>query len=191
MDLKQHLMYPFRDHSWVPKMLLGSLICLIPGVNLLVLGYGVACLRMGMRGWNSLPDWNDWQDYLFEGLAACAILLIYMLVPIVLSMALNAIPVIGTVLTAIIALIVGLLAPLSLAAYSANRQAVDALRISEIIKQLGNIIEAYVTIYICEILVLSIGLAIILALPYLAIIGAFLIFYSTLVFFYMLGHILR
>jgi hypothetical protein len=146
---------------------------------------------MGMRGWNSLPDWNDWQDYLFEGLAACAILLIYMLVPIVLSMALNAIPVIGTVLTAIIALIVGLLAPLSLAAYSANRQAVDALRISEIIKQLGNIIEAYVTIYICEILVLSIGLAIILALPYLAIIGAFLIFYSTLVFFYMLGHILR
>lgn len=191
MDLKQHLQYPFQDHNWVQKMLIGSLICLIPGMNLLVLGYGIACLRSGMRGWNSLPDWHDWRDYLFEGLSAFAILLIYMLVPIGLGIALGVIPVLGTILTAIIALIVGLIAPLSLAAYAAHHEAADAFRINELLKQLGRIIESYLVVYVCEILALSIGLAIILALPYLAFIGAFLIFYSTLVFFNILGHILR
>ena len=42
MDLREYLLFPFRDPDWVRKLLLGCVVTLLPVVNILTLGYFLA-----------------------------------------------------------------------------------------------------------------------------------------------------
>ena len=189
MDWQEYIQIPFQDDAWIKKMLIGSLICLVPIANLLLLGYAIACMDMGMRGRRALPEWNNWDDYLRDALAALAILLAYLLIPIILILALAGIPLMGTVLGAIICLLAGAMIPMALAAYTFCRQPADAFRFTDLLKRIGAKLDSYIFAYLFIVLALTIGLAIMVSLPYLAFVGALLIFYATVVFSYLVGHI--
>lgn len=189
MDWQELLRYPFADDNWVLKMLVGSLVCLVPAANLILCGYAIACMEMGMRGRRRLPDLEHWADYARDAAAALIILLAYLFIPIILTLVLSAIPIVGTVLGAIALLLAGSMIPMALAAYAARREITDAFSIVDILTQIGGNLDSYLSAYLFIIISGSIGLAIIISLPYLACLGAIIIFYSTTIFSYLIGFI--
>ncbi|MGE5391750.1 MAG: DUF4013 domain-containing protein [Deltaproteobacteria bacterium] len=186
-DWQELLRYPLGDDRWILKVIIGSLITLVPVLNLVLLGYAVACIELGMQGRRQLPEWEAWRDYIRDALSAVLILLAYLLVPIVLTIVLSHIPLIGIVLGAVLILLAGALAPMALAAYTIRRDISEAFSLGDIIHQINNNLEAYLSGYLFLILSTCLGLTLIIALPYLACLWSLLIFYSTVVYSYLIG----
>lgn len=189
MNLKNLLMYPFQDKDWVKKLLFGCVVSLVPVLNILTLGYFLVCTRMGISGHSGLPEWEDWGEYVRQGFMAFIIAVIYLLIPILLALPLISVPVVGVFLLAIVVLLIGLLIPIALVAYSERQDFMDAFRIKEILGRLSRILHPYVAAYLLAAFVVTLGLSMVLLLPYLAFLGVLLIFYCGVVFFYLLGSI--
>lgn len=187
MDLRRFIMFPFRDQDWVKKILIGCIILIVPVLNILTLGYFVECIRLGRSGRQVLPDWDRMGEYVGEGLLAFAIVLIYLLVPVIIGYPLMAVPVVGILLLAIIVLLVGLLIPLALASFSENHNFADAFRIRDIFSRVSRIFTNYVPVYFLAVLALALGTSIIVILPHLSFLGVILIFYSAVLFFNLVG----
>jgi len=83
MDYGKSFTYPFEDKEWVTKVLIGSLLSVIPFVNLVVLGYVLKVIRNVADGVDpALPNWEDLADFFVKGLVAALGTLVYAL-PIV------------------------------------------------------------------------------------------------------------
>lgn len=189
MNFRSLAMYPFQDKDWVKKLLMGCVISIVPVLNILVLGYFLKCIQMGISRRPILPEWEDWADHIRDGFMAFLIALIYLLIPILLAFPLMSVPVLGIFLPAIVVLLMGMLIPLAWAAYSESNNFVDAFRIKDIIIKLSQIINPYVGAYLFTALISILGLSIVPLLPYLAFIGGLLIFYCGVIFFYLLGSV--
>lgn len=186
-DWQELLTYPFEGDKWILKIVIGSLICLVPIINLVLFGYAIACMEMGMKGQRQLPGWETWRDYIGDALSAILILLSFLIIPFIFTMVLSHIPVIGTILGSITILIAGAMVPMSLAAFSLRRDVTDAFRLGDIIRQISSHLDLYLSAYTFFILSCCIGLTVVVALPYLACAGAFMIFYSSVVFSFLIG----
>lgn len=82
IDVGRSIRFVFEDEDWLPKVLIGGLVNLVPIVNLAVAGYGLRVLRNVATGRElPLPDWGDFGDYFGKGLAIFVATLIY-LVPL-------------------------------------------------------------------------------------------------------------
>lgn len=191
MDFHEHLLFPFRDADWVRKLLLGCVVTLIPIVNILTLGYFIACLNMGLKGRQVLPEWQDWSRLLQDGLQGIIISLSYLGVPLLLSGLMLAVPGIGSLLSAVLLLILGLLLPIAIAAYSVSGDLRNAFRLGEIFYQANRILADYISAYVTTAFVLCLGLALNLLVPWLSVVGSLLIFYTGAVFFNLVGLLLR
>lgn len=191
MDLHEHLLFPFRDPDWVRKLLLGCIITLIPVVNILALGYFIACLDMGLKGRQILPEWHGWPEMLSDGLQGLIICLAYLGIPIILTFALLAVPGVGSLLAALIFLLLGMLLPVALAAFSVSRDLRDAFRFKDILYQASLVLNEYIFAYLVTMFVMCLGVTINLAAPLLAVVGSLLIFYTGAVFCDLVGLLLR
>lgn len=186
-DWQELLTYPFDSDKWVLKIIIGTLLSLVPVINLVLFGYAIACMEMGVKGRRQLPGWEDWREHVSGALSAVVIVLAFMLIPFILIAFLSHIPLIGSLLGSITVLLAGALVPMALAAFSLRRDISDAFRLGDILRQISSHLDIYLSAYIFFILACCVGLAIIVALPYLAFIGSFLIFYSAIVFSFLIG----
>lgn len=191
MDLREYLLFPFRDPDWVRKMLLGCVITLLPIVNILTLGYFLACLEAGLRGRQMLPEWDGWADLFNDGLQVLIISLVYLGIPLLLGVLLLSLPGIGSLLAAIILLIMGTMLPIAIGAFSLSRDFRDAFRMSEIFFHTNKIINEYISAYLTTALAICLGTVIYLLAPLLSILGALIIYYAGSVFFNLVGMLLR
>ena len=189
MNFKSLAMYPFQDKDWVKKTLMGCIISIVPVLNILVLGYFLKCIQIGMSRRQVLPEWEDWADHIRDGFMAFLIALIYLLIPILLAFPLMSVPVLGVFLLAIVVLLMGMLIPLAWAAYSGSKNFIDAFRLKDIIIKLGQIINPYAGAYLFTALIFTLGITLVLLLPHLAFLWVLFIFYCGVIFFYLLGSI--
>ena len=87
MDFGRAFGFFFEDEHWIKKILLGSLIILIPVVGQLVMvGYALAVLRNVRAGEaRPLPDWSGFGSYLVDGLKFLVVTLVYAIPIIILA----------------------------------------------------------------------------------------------------------
>lgn len=83
-ELQDLFTFPFRDPQWKSKLLVGSLIALaglaIPFIPLIFLyGYGAQIMRRIIveGGEPYLPEWDDWNRFLTDGLRLGGAILIF------------------------------------------------------------------------------------------------------------------
>jgi hypothetical protein len=76
---------PFND---VGKLILGIVLSIIPIVNFIAIGYGFRCIKtvLGKKKKYALPEWKEWGDLFFKGLAVGVIGVIYALPGILVIM---------------------------------------------------------------------------------------------------------
>ena len=87
VDIKRALTCAFEDPDWLDRVGLGTLISLVPILNLASLGYKVELSRRVMRGESRpLPTWDELGKKLVDGLLWFIALLIYQ-IPAALLMA--------------------------------------------------------------------------------------------------------
>jgi hypothetical protein len=191
MDFQEFFKFPFQDREWLKKFLIASVISVVPVINLLVLGYLLECLRMGLSGRQELPEWDKWLEYGKEGLMAFIISVVYLIIPLILVPVLVLIPGPGTLLSSIIFLLAGLMIPLALANFALGRNLSNVFRFSEIIEQINKIARYYLPAYLLFVMIAGIGSAISFAMPVLAFVGIVLILYASVLFFNLLGQLLQ
>ena len=65
MDIVAALKYPLNDRSWLKRLLVGTLILLIPIIGAIILvGYMVSVIQEVASGNEKyLPAWGDWGEY--------------------------------------------------------------------------------------------------------------------------------
>jgi hypothetical protein len=79
MDIGKALGYVFEDEEWVTKLLLGTVILLIPIFGwFVVMGYAIAVTRNCMAGESRpLPAWQDIGRFFMDGLMFWIVMMIY------------------------------------------------------------------------------------------------------------------
>lgn len=89
-DVARSLTFFFEDPGWLPKLLVGSLFAFVsPAVigTVFMLGYAVALARHTMEDKSPpLPEWDDFQTMLTDGLKALAISLAHHIPVVLLAM---------------------------------------------------------------------------------------------------------
>lgn len=191
MEWQVFVLYPFRDPREIKKLLIGCVICIVPIINIIVVGYFMACLSNGIRGRLTLPDWNNWQDLARDSLFGLMILAVYLLIPLILVPFLMIIPLAGSLLLSMLMLLAGMLVPIAMGGYVMTCDIQYAFRLPDIIMQAVKIIEHYIPIYLAAAFIIAIGLAIILVIPYLSPVGAVIIFYTGIILFRSTGMLIR
>ena len=74
VDYERAIEKPFQD---IKKLLIGSIIGIIPVVNLIASGYAAKTARDTMNGNNNLPEWENWENLFITGLIVMIIGIIY------------------------------------------------------------------------------------------------------------------
>ena len=190
-DLKQLLNQPFKDREWLVKMLLGSVITIVPVFNFLSLGYFLRCIEHSWRGHHYLPGWDNWPELFKDGCMAFIIALLYLAIPLALGYLVALIPAVGIALASIIIFIMGLIIPMAIANYAIRRIFKAAFCLGEIFYMVSQVFNLYVMGYLVATLSVILGLSLLLGLPLIGFIGGALIFYCGVVFAYFLGVLYR
>jgi hypothetical protein len=157
MEFGRSITYVTEDEEWLPKLLLGGLISLIPVIGpLYATGYTIETLRNVIQGRAApLPEiTEEFGEKLLRGLAGWLVQVVYLLpvtlVTIVLSVAMMAASsgdeTVGAVAIAfsccagfvsvILAVLAGLIIPYAWSKYAASGQVGDAFKLSEILKMI-------------------------------------------------------
>lgn len=185
MNLGMFLKYPLTDGDWGKKIIIGCVISIVPIINILALGYFMECIRMGIRGKQMLPEWNNWGEHFMQGLLALSVIAAYLLIPLIVAV----LPGVGLFLSAVFFVIAGIIIPMALANFVIDQDFRAAFNLKAIIYQIGKVINYYIVAYFVLILLSCLGISICLGAPLLAFIGSLLIFYSGIVFFNLAGQL--
>jgi hypothetical protein len=85
MDLKRGLTFVTRDPEWIVKVLIGTVISLVPILNFTAIGYALDVTRnVNNERETPLPEWNDFGSQFIRGLLAAIIQFIWSLPLLVL-----------------------------------------------------------------------------------------------------------
>jgi len=158
VDINRTLTFIGKDPNWSTKLLIGAGLSLVPIANLLASGYAVNMFRNVLAGREDsdvLPEWSDLGDHFVKGLMILLISLGYLVIPaVLLGVALVpmivsvfsgrepvlALGLLGTVLLAVVAavlgLVLGLLALEGGALYAETGSLGEAFRFDEILRRL-------------------------------------------------------
>ena len=95
--LEEAFKFAFKDRNWILKILIGSVLGLIPIVNIIFLvGYSLSVLKDSVDNKpGKLPEWSGWMDLGKSGMNALPIVIVYVLVPAIVLGLLSAIPGVG------------------------------------------------------------------------------------------------
>ena len=74
VDYESAIERPFQD---IKKLLIGSLLGVIPVVNLIASGYIIENARNALNKNKNLPEWDNWSDLFISGLAVAIISILY------------------------------------------------------------------------------------------------------------------
>lgn len=190
-EFKSLLGMPCKGHQWVLKLLTGSVIILIPLVNIMCLGYFARCINSGQRGRRCLPEWWDWRAYIWEGGAMLAITFIYIIAAALIALLAVNIPVVGTLLATVVGLLIILVIPMALANYALRYMFPDALLIIELVRMIIRVAGAYAAAFMALLLIVSAAWVILLAFPVLGLLSGLITFYTGVIYSFMLGNMHR
>ena len=175
MDFGRAISYVRQDPNWLVKVLLGSIISIIPILNFAALGYSLDVIRNVSEGRETpLPEWgNDFGGYFVRGLMFLVIALIYLL-PVIILGILFAVVTGGiaaasmdspdaagagiglaalciTPLIFVAAIVLGLLAQIAQARYATTRDFGAAMRFGEVFAEFRNNIGAWLMVILFSI----------------------------------------
>lgn len=191
MDWQEYIKFPLKDREWLKKLVIGCFILIVPGINILALGYFVQCLQSGIGGKRHLPEWEDWAYLFNDGLAAIIIIVIYLLVPIILTPLLAGVFLVGPLIAAIILLTIGFMVPFALANYAESYHFKRAFNFLNIAYQISRVLNHYIAAYLLIIIITAVGWAVTLGIPLIGFMGIPVIFYSNVVFANFIGLLYR
>lgn len=79
MDLGLAFSFPFQDKEWVKKVVIAAVLLFIPVIGwIAVFGWGLETTRRVIRASEqTLPDWNEFADYIILGIKGSVIFLVY------------------------------------------------------------------------------------------------------------------
>jgi len=90
MDLGRAFGYPMQDKNWIVKILIGTVVTIIPFVNFIGIGYQLRVMRDIMSGKeDAMPEWDNWGDDFIKGLIVIGGAVLYFLPMILLSFCTN------------------------------------------------------------------------------------------------------
>ncbi|QGU00211.1 hypothetical protein SYNTR_1617 [Candidatus Syntrophocurvum alkaliphilum] len=187
MDIRSYIKFPLNDREWGKKIVIGGLLSIIPIINLLVLGYYIRCIKLGMSNSYTLPQWNEWGELFNDGLYSFLITIVYLLLPILLSAALFNIPFVGVLLSIVITIFAGMMIFFALASYSVNKNFADAFDFQQVYKKLSEKMDRFIFPYLAFVLLSYIGSSLVLAIPFAGAIAILLVFYVGIVFSHYVG----
>ncbi len=207
MDIVETVKFPANDVEWIKKILIGSLLMLIPIVNFIALGYYLKTMRGGIDGKSSLPEWDDWGNLFVKGLLVVIVVFIYMLIPLaVMFLSIGGVAIssiasddvspasIGTIIggsliSVVLMFIVCLLLPMALSIYAKEDSIVSAFKIGETLSRIKSVIGEYI-IAILVLYALMFIVSFILIIPFIGqVIIIFANFYVGLVAANMFGKV--
>lgn len=71
MDIERAITYPLKDEEWLPKIIIGGLVNIVPIANLAVAGYALQAMKNVIDGQETpLPNWSDFGKHFVKGLLA-------------------------------------------------------------------------------------------------------------------------
>ncbi|MDR1616243.1 MAG: DUF4013 domain-containing protein [Syntrophomonadaceae bacterium] len=181
------LIYPFSDKNWPFKILIGTVLTIIPVINIVTLGYYLACMRRGIMCRYDLPDWINWRQFLQEGLWVLLIVIFYLLLPLAGFIILGNIPFLGGFFSSLLLLCVSALIPIALANFSLSRRLEDAFKFGDLIRHIIRIQPYYMIIYLLSVFLLSILFIFTIIVPVLIVLSGALFFYICAVISYLFG----
>lgn len=208
MDITEEVKFPTKDSEWITKVLIGGIIGIIPIVNFISYGYSVKVMKGAIGGNPGLPKWEDWGDLFIKGLMAFIIVLIYMIIPIlvtgisiggaliaIFSGELETLETIlagamgGILIGLVLALIALLLIPMALSMFVKEDSVGAAFRIGEVISRIKSVIGDYIMVYVI-LIILGVIMGLFRIIPILGIlIMVFGSFYIILIASNMFGKI--
>lgn len=188
-DYLEYVKFPFQDHDWPKKLLIGAIIIVIPVVNILALGYLMECMRLGIRGRTVLPEWREWEQLAIQGLMLLVVGVVYLIIPGIFTVVLGGVPILGIMLTSVITLIMSAIVPMAAANYVMSNNLLDAFRFAEILYYIKKVMDYYAPAYLLMALVTAVASAFTVGLPIFSFIGIIVIFYSGIVFSHYMGQL--
>ncbi|MGI6413151.1 MAG: DUF4013 domain-containing protein [Syntrophomonadaceae bacterium] len=189
MQIQEFIKYPFKDPLWFKTFLLGCMVTVLPGLNIITLGYFVNCIELGYRGKQALPGWDSWGEHFRNGAHAFIIILAYLLIPAGLFPILIRLDIIGVYALLLIILAVGWFIPLALVNYTTTLILRDGFQFNTIFLNGLKIFKEYSPVFIYMFFISAIATGIVFAIPYLSFLGVMLFFYSGVVFFNYVGQL--
>jgi hypothetical protein len=80
MNFGRGLRFPFADPNWVAKVVIGTLVSLVPFLNFVATGYMLDVIRNVVAGRETpLPEWNNFGDKFVRGLLSAVITFLWQL----------------------------------------------------------------------------------------------------------------
>lgn len=190
-DMKSVFSFPFKGYQWFLKLMAGSVIILLPLVNIMALGFFLRCINGGQRGRSQLPDWYEWREYIRDGCMLLLIVLIYALAAGSVALLLLAIPAVGTILATLLFIILVFWIPMAMANYAVRYELWDAFMIVDIARLIVRVAAVYAIVYLSALLVVILAGALLLAFPAMGILSGLIIFYIGVIYFFLLGSMHR
>lgn len=180
-----------KDYNIIFKILLGSILIIIPILNIMVLGYYRQCIKNGLRCNYQLPEWVDWKRLMKKGAEMLVIIAVYLLIPVILMQVLVVIPFFGTLIASLILLLCTLIIPMAMVNCVAYGDLKKGFMINEIVCIIKMSVEDYLFACLLYLLSLTAGLILLFTIPFIGLCGAILIFVTGLLFFYYIGCLYR
>lgn len=189
--LTELLSIPFNGRQWGLKLLAGSVIILIPLVNIMALGYFARCINNGQRGRRCLPEWWEWKEYIREGCTMLLIIFFYLAAAVLMAWLMMSIPAAGTFLSTMMFLFLILIIPMALANYAMHHIFRDGLMILDIARAAARVASIYACAFLLFLLVMSAAWALLLTCPVLGLLSGLIMFYVGVIYSCFLGRIHR
>jgi hypothetical protein len=96
MDIGKAFSYVFDDADWIKKILLGSLIGIIPIVNFALLGYAVQVARnVAANSERPLPEWDNFGQFFVSGFKYFIITIVFSIPGMLMSCVANILTAVG------------------------------------------------------------------------------------------------
>ncbi len=188
-DLKFWQMLFRQDTDAVFKLLLGSILLLVPGLNLAVMGYGQRCLFNSLRDRHRLPAWHNCRELIRTGALAVGIAAAYLFLPLLISFILHPLWGVGKLLAWFLAGLITLFIPLAWANWQYCNEWQAAFMLREIWEHFCCCVMPYFLLAAAMVAAIALGIVLLFSLPLAGILGAVLIFTVGVLFFFQLGQI--
>jgi hypothetical protein len=203
MDVGSSFTYVFEDEDWVPKILIGAALGLIPIVGgFFQMGFAMDAMKRTIDHTPTpLPEWDEWGDKLVKGLIATVILLVYHLPFILITgclggggialasgsdrdTAIIAVAACVGCLSLVFVIAAGLLAPAAIARYANTGEFGAAFQFGEVFSMVRNNIATYVIVLVMTLVAFLVGLL----GGIVCVIGMWVtVFYAQLIIAYLYG----
>lgn len=163
MEYVRALKFPLAGEGWVAKVLLGTVIGLVPIAGLATYGYGIEVIRrVASDDREELPAWDRFGRYLARGFAMTVAALLYMLPGVIFALLAlvagrqsGAVSAAGFLLALLYLLLVGVMFPAAIARYALTDEWFSMFDLGWIFGFVGRNLGTYIVMLIVSVIFAS------------------------------------